>query len=324
MLRADVNVLSEVSALLSLGKENWYSRIYNALLVLYSRPKSSWFRKSFEVAKASGGFRTITPAGKTLGLVQYAIVHMLKEQFLRGSQDFCYTDRGVLSTVTLHKNALADAALAGRETKTLVFDLKSAFDHVTAASLRNWLRFYLCRHISEEAVEVLVDLVTLDGRTPQGCVSTAYLYNLVLLPFDAHLNLLQQRYPILATTRYSDNICMTVAANCDETKLFSEITKLVHAFGFEVSWYELYIGEGAEYLGTRIFADGLELLDTKLGEYYALLIEAIKSPNPKAYASQIRGIRSWIKHICDDNIPEELSRFFEKYRVALTGQLRLL
>lgn len=324
MLRVDIEVLVEVADLLSLGKENWYSRIYNALLVLYSQPNQKWFRKSFEVAKASGGVRTITPAGEKLGLVQYSIVHMLKDRFLRGSQDFCYNGRGVLSTVTLHKNALFTAATDGCETKTLVFDLKSAFDHVTSESLRNWLRFYLCGQVSEEAIDVLVDLVTLNGRTPQGCVSTAYLYNLVLLPFDAHLNLLQHRYPILATTRYSDNICMTVAAKCAEEELFSEITKLVHAFGFEVSWYELYIGEGAVYLGTKIFADRLELLNEKLGEYYALLIEAIKSPNPKAYSAQIRGIRSWVAHICGANIPEDLARFFEKYRVALTGQLRLL
>jgi hypothetical protein len=182
----------------------------------------------------------------------------------------------------------------------------------------------LCGQISEEAVAVLVDLVTLNGHTPQGCVSTAYLYNLVLLPFDAHLHLLQQRYPILVTTRYSDNICMTVDASCDEISLFSEITKLVHAFGFEVSWYELYVGEGAEYLGTKIFADRLELLDNKLGEYYALLIEAIKSPNPKAYSAQIRGTHSWISQICGDVLPEDLADFFEKYRIALTGQLRLL
>lgn len=110
-----------------------------ALTTVLELPVDQGQLRSFKRQKKSGGERTITPAARELRIVQYVLSMWLKDNFPK-SADYCYTGKGVLSAVIIHRESRY----------AIVCDLKDAFDHVTWNMI--YRKIKLCQPSIEEKV----------------------------------------------------------------------------------------------------------------------------------------------------------------------------
>lgn len=279
----------------------YFSVLYRVLLL----PEEKRYQTPFPTPKKSGGYRTIYPAGEELRFVQWVLSQWLKKFPL--GQDYCYlSGGGVLQAVKRHLGA----------TSALVFDLKNAFEHVTANQIVHILQGYN-PNVNGLVLDQIARLLTYQGLVRQGCCSSLYAYNLVIKPLDEQLCQLVQPYYLQALTRYSDNICLSSQASLDFDALEAIVKRLVAENGFEISWMERYQNR-IVYLGTEIRGNRISLAEGKYSEFCDRLEEALASHLPKVYLPEIRGIYNWIHHICGEEIPEDLLhllvRYFQKVR----------
>jgi len=292
-------------------RDDFWAGEYRAALdrvVLLPKPKR--FRRSFYVDKASGGQRLIVPAGEDLRLVQGVLANWIIKEF-PPSSDYCYTGLGVLAAVKRHQ----------RSKFAVVFDLKDAFDQVTAARITHWLQFYR-PGVAEAVVTLIVDLLTINGRAPQGCVSTPYVFNLVARPLDQGLEIVREEFGLNGVTRYSDNVCLSSSRPFDFEALEGQVQRFVRGSGFAVSWSRRFADEPIVYLGTRIYDGRLSLAEEKYGEFCDRLLEAIQSPTPQIYRAQVTGIFNWAHRVCGAEIPMDLLELLARYfgKVGRTPQ----
>ena len=278
------------------------SRYRRALVYVFSVPKVVRFAQPFYVPKSGGRKRLIIPAEEDLRLVQGVLANWIVKTFPLGD-DYCYLGRrGVLAAVRRHR----------RSGYALVVDLKDAFDSVTAEKIHHWLNFYLPK-VGSEVIKCIVDFLTYQGRAPQGCVSTPYVYNLVTRPLDKGLELLLQQFGLSALTRYSDNICLSSEQPIDLNGLEDQVRRLVRGNGFELSWSHRFVEKPIIYLGTEIYRGQLGLAEEKYGEFLNRLLEAVLSPTPEIYRHQMTGTFNWTHHICGEEIPNDLLSLFARY-----------
>ena len=262
---------------------------------VFALAKKDRFRKPFYRGKKSGGRRRIVPAQKDLVFIQMVLAEWFAGKFDQGL-DTCHTGHGVLSAVKVHQKAKC----------ALVVDLKSAFDHVTGKKLHAFLRSRLARYTPEVRI-LMVDLLTYENSTPQGCVSTPFVFNAVMAEVDREIAEELRSLPVCAITRYVDNICISFTAGVDLFKVEQIVRRIINAHDFEVSWSLSFNEPPFVYLGTRISESQLELDIDKLSEYEALLREAITSSVPNTYKRQITGILMWVYRVYAQLDPGELN-----------------
>lgn len=277
------------------------SRYWEALNYVISVPKPVRYRPPFYVAKKSGRRRLIVPAEEELLFIQGILAGWIVQEF-PSSDDYCYSGQGVLGAVKKHQGSRF----------AIVFDLKDAFDHITSKKITHWLRFYK-HEVDKVVIGFIVDLLTFRGRAPQGCVSTPYVYNLVVRPLDQLLKLACDQFGLSAITRYSDNICFSSSSVFDFDSLEAQVRRCIRGNGFEISWFRRFADEPIIYLGTQIYQGQLSLEEEKYGEFHYRLLEAVKSPTPEVYRAQVTGIFNWAHHICGENIPEDLLGLLVRY-----------
>lgn len=279
---------------------------YRALLrVLAQVPPGLRYRKSFKVPKQDGSMRLIRPASAPLVFVQGCIADWLINNFPLGD-DYCYLRRrGVLAAVERHR--------IFKPRYGAVFDLKSAFDFVKSSTVKYFLRMYLT-YIEDVVLDFIIDLITFQGHTPQGCVSTPYVYNLVIRPMDQLLGVYTQKH-FLVYTRYSDNICFSSPLDIDFTSLKKEVVMVVKGVGFELNTAKtkIFSDEPIEYLGTTIYQDRIGLCKDKIGDILFLLHEALVNPTPQIYRRQINGLWSWALRVYQSEISHDLWQEFASY-----------
>ncbi len=290
-------------------KANLYLEDLNYVLALSKKDR---FRRSFTVKKSNGTARVIVPAIDALMRVQQCLTQWLLNEF-PPSIDYCYTGKSVMSAVKVHK--LSKYAV--------VLDIKGAFDRITKSKLL----FTLQRRMPAQPVNVLnviCDLLTYpvffsepnrpnQETTPQGCVSTPYVFNIVFGYTDTKLQMALKPYPNLHYTRYADNLCISSIYPFDLLRIFKNLASILEADGFDLSWHILCNNEPIPYLGTHIFNGNISLDPDKATQYVSILYEALDSPTPKIYYRQILGIYNWSQQVYSKNIPVEYLSLFTTY-----------
>lgn len=168
--------------------------------------------REFHVHKRSGGQRRITAPDERLKKLQRRILRRVLGG-LKSHPAATGFERGH-SIVT---NALPHV---GKDV-VIRMDLKDFFGSVTADRVRQYLAAI---GWSDQAVEVLVKLVTHDGVLPQGAPTSPRLSNLVNWRMDARLDALATKRGV-SYSRYADDIVFSGPAGAESTR----INDLIHS-----------------------------------------------------------------------------------------------
>jgi retron-type reverse transcriptase len=154
---------------------------------------------AFQMAKRTGGTRTILAPAPVLKDAQRRILHRL----LRGLRSHpCATgfERG-------HSIVTNARPHIGREV-VVKLDLRDFFGTTSAARVRDYFRWI---GWDDEACDVLVRLCTHEGSLPQGAPTSPRLSNLVNYRLDARLEALAQHFE-MSYSRYADDLTFSGAA----------------------------------------------------------------------------------------------------------------
>ncbi|MCV2867434.1 reverse transcriptase family protein [Defluviimonas sp. WL0002] len=154
---------------------------------------------TFELkSRGTGKARAISAPCQHLKLMQRALLdrilchvapHDAAMAFVRG--------RSIASNARRHHRA----------THIFTTDICSFFPSITAAHLSPMFekRF---RHLSSDAIKEIIDLVTDEGRLPQGAPTSPHLANLVMFDFDERCSWFCDRLGAVYT-RYADDISIS-------------------------------------------------------------------------------------------------------------------
>ena len=263
-------------------------------------PKIDRFESPFLRPKKSTGSRKIVPAADPLRTVQYLMSRWIQNNLPQG-EDYCYSGLGVKRALEAHeKNSYA-----------LVCDLKDAFDQVTEEKITNWFGFYK-PELKGKPLDLMVDLLTFEGKAPQGCVSSAYAYNVVVAEMDRHLGIIAPQLGVTNWTRYSDNLCFSAKNKFDFEALEAQVKRVATGFGFNLSWTKSY-SENIEYLGAQISDGIIRISDDKAGEFMDKIYQMLESQSPELHYRRVLGILNWAKHISGPHVQEQLLTVLDTY-----------
>lgn len=305
--RRDIAEPSAVMQLWELTRPNdsRYAAFYLALLQkTVEIPKIERFENPFTRPKKSGGSRKIVPAKEPLRTVQYFLSHWIRNNLPQG-QDYCYTGLGVKAALEAHR----------QNSHALVCDLKDAFDQITKEKINNWFGFYKPQ-LKGEPLSLMINLLTFEDHAPQGCVSTAPAYNVVVAEMDRHLGIVAFQLGVDNWTRYSDNLCFSAKGKFDIAALEAQVKRVAVGFGFQLSWAKPYAGK-IEYLGAAIFDGKIRITDEKAGEFLDRIYQMLESAEPESHFRKALGILNWAKNISGPNVHEQLLTTLNTYFRAI-------
>lgn len=275
------------------------------LRALYRIPQDDWFEPYFLRPKSTPGiYRRIVPATSPLVRVQLCIAQWLRNM-VPSEFDYGNPGYGVLRAVKKHQGALSGHSL----------DLRSAYDYVTDTKLRKEFKRRMPQ-LGPVLVEALIGILTFEGSTPQGCVSTGPAFNFLFERTDRKIRQICSGLPVYAVTRYVDNILVsfTVTGNSVHVaQLDSDLRAAIADGGFEVGRTAFYRELPLEYLGVKVFTDRLEFTDAKLRETVVKVRKARRSTDPKSRKKSVGGMLGWTGQVYGDNMPQELLNAFTDY-----------
>lgn len=170
--------------------------------------KESFYTK-FTIPKASGGVRTIEAPNEELKDIQRTIVYLLKHTLyiLEHNNAHAYVEKkGTHTNAEYHRKSNHFAKV----------DFSNFFPGISPLFINEILPkigFFSAiftdehRDTMEEFLQLIIHVGTLRGGLPQGAVTSPYLSNLVMIPFDYHMiEYLRKEHPNIIYTRYADDI----------------------------------------------------------------------------------------------------------------------
>ena len=184
--------------------------------------------QTFRIPKAAGGYRTIEAPSEQLKTKQRALLTLLKEKYQLLESPWAYA---------YIKNTCALDALKEHQKNAskyfLKLDIKDFFPSCTSEIVFDSLNkiFPICSWTSDKQ-ELLKQTIKsycfLNNRLPQGAVTSPFLSNLTLLPYDVAIHDLLKRAETFKKqkyvyTRYADDLLISAKTPFN----WKEITKLV-------------------------------------------------------------------------------------------------
>lgn len=178
---------------------------------------------SFRIPKRSGGMRDIKePVGLTKS-VQRNICYTMKTNLKILPHDCCHgfvKHRRCLSAMEVHRE--------NQSNWFLKLDIHNFFPSITKEHILemfSWLP--QMETIPDSVKEYLADTLTDEtGRLTQGCVSSPYIANLVLLDFDYKFSNWCRKNR-LTYTRYADDMCISSRVKFDKRKVAEKVSSLL-------------------------------------------------------------------------------------------------
>jgi RNA-directed DNA polymerase len=168
--------------------------------------------REFEIRKRCGGSRRIAAPSQDLKILQRRMLRRLFSR-LRVHPAATGFQRGE-SFVTNARRHQAKAIV-------ISFDIKDFFPSITADRVR---RYFRAIGWNRQATQLLVRLVTWQGRLPQGAPTSPRLSNLVNYRMDTRLTKLAERFKA-TYTRYADDI--TISLEDEDQDLHSLIGRTI-------------------------------------------------------------------------------------------------
>lgn len=180
---------------------------------------------TFQIPKRSGGMRDIKEPVGDLKEIQRRICYTMKSQLKVLPHNCCHgfvKYRRCLSAMQVHQ--------ANESMWFLKVDLKNFFPSISSGLIYEMFKkIPQTAQLSVEARRILVDFLTDEtGHLTQGCISSPYIANLVLIEFD-YLFSQYCRENNLIYTRYADDMCISSRVKFNVGPVVNEIKSLLPA-----------------------------------------------------------------------------------------------
>lgn len=186
---------------------------------------------TFNIPKASGGYRTIETPSLALKQKQRCILELLRDKYKLLESPWAYA--------YIKQTAALDALKEHQKNISKYFlklDIKDFFPSCTTEIVINTLKqlFPICAWKPEEQTE-LEDLIKkycfLNNRLPQGAVTSPFLSNLTLIPYDYEIHKLLQKAETFKKqkyifTRYADDILISAKQPFEWQKIVQQIQEI--------------------------------------------------------------------------------------------------
>ena len=294
---------------------------------------------TFRIPKASGGFRTITAPTEKLKVKQRAILDYLKNQchIIESPWAYAYV------TNTCAVDALKEHQ-ANRSKWFLKIDIKDFFPSCTSQVVMNSLQkiYPICSwpvHEQDSFLNMLYMYCYKDDALPQGAVTSPFLANITMIPYDyAIFQLLKkaetfkkQKY---IYTRYADDLLFSSKYKWDYDKTVTLTKTIIKQFRapFNINQEKTRFGSrnGANWnLGIMLNKDNRMTIGHKKNQRFRAALHNLIMDHLRGVAWEsedkmvLNGNISYYMSIDPDYTLATLAKYEQKYNVNIKELLRV-
>lgn len=166
---------------------------------LYIYPQKKAYT-AFEIAKKSGGSRSILAPKTSLKIIQQKLNQVLKS---------VYQPKPSTHGFVVEKSIVTNAKQHLRQRYVLNLDLKDFFPSINFGRVRGLLRSppYSC---TDEVATVLAQISCYENQLPQGAPTSPIISNMICAKLDSQLQRLARKYQCIYT-RYADDMTFSTS-----------------------------------------------------------------------------------------------------------------
>lgn len=179
----------------------------------------------FSVPKKAKGYRTIYSPSSELKTLQYFV----REWYLNKLPISKYA-----TAYTKNKSIITNCSAHIGNKHFLKIDIEDFFDSIPYNGVKNLLMKYSDNVLSEESIELLLKIISRNGRFVQGAVTSPLIANAFCNSMDEEIAGIVQMISNGKYTRYSDDIVVSSDEFIDY-KTIIKIFKVIENYGFSLN-----------------------------------------------------------------------------------------
>lgn len=148
----------------------------------------------------------------------------------------------------------------------LRLDIKNFFENITIDTLESVFSYYfrLNDNTNNEELLLFIDLVTLDGKLPQGAITSPAVSNIVFRQLDIRINKYCKKFNIIYS-RYADDLLFSSDNNFLHNDFFiKKIKYILSARGFEINKHKIRYDQDSISLNGFVIEDNIRISRSKL------------------------------------------------------------
>ncbi|EMS71283.1 reverse transcriptase domain-containing protein [Ruminiclostridium cellobioparum] len=188
-----------------------------------------------------------------------------------------------------------------KKTSYLRADIKGFFDTITIDQVKVMLKEFIN---IDEVIDIIIDIVMLDDKLPQGAVTSPSISNAIFKRIDQRITKYCQEFDV-SYTRYADDMLFS-SDKIDFGKdnfFYSMIKKIMKENGFECNYNKKKTENGKMCLGGFVIQNDVHLSRAKLNNINKLIyfFRENKNFNSNKYSvdRQILGRANWLQEVTD-------------------------
>lgn len=178
-------------------------------------------------------------------------------------------------------------------------DIKSFFDTITINQVKEMLKEFI---IIGDVIDIIIDIVMLDDRLPQGAITSPSISNAIFRRIDQRITKYCQEFDV-SYTRYADDMLFS-SNKVDFEKdsfFYSMIKKILKENRFECNYNKKKTGNGKICLGGFVVQDDIHLSRAKLNNINKLIyfFRENKNFNSNKYSidRQVLTNANWLQEV---------------------------
>lgn len=148
----------------------------------------------------------------------------------------------------------------------LRLDIKNFFENITNDTLESVFSYYfrLNNNTNNEELLLFIDLITLDGKLPQGAITSPTISNIVFRQLDIRINKYCKKFNI-NYSRYADDLLFSSDNNFLHNDFFiKKIKYILSTRGFEINKHKIRYDQESISLNGFVIEDNIRLSRSKL------------------------------------------------------------
>ena len=193
-----------------------------------SYPDISGMYRTFQIPKRSGGFREICAPNDTLKMIQEHILEVFtkKLKVLPHNAAHGFTKhRNCKTALEIHK--------AHGSRWFLKLDIKDFFPNTTTDIIKDAMKqVYPYCLMTEQCMNKMITICTLNGATPQGAPTSPMITNMVMVPKDVQITKYCKEHNLIYT-RYADDILISSRVSFDWQTAQNDIQEMLGTYSLK-------------------------------------------------------------------------------------------
>ncbi|AIF42417.1 reverse transcriptase family protein [Virgibacillus sp. SK37] len=148
----------------------------------------------------------------------------------------------------------------------LRLDIKNFFENITNDTLESVFSYYfrLNDNKNNEELLLLIDLITLDGKLPQGAITSPTISNIVFRQLDIRINKYCKKFNI-NYSRYADDLLFSTDNKFLHNDFFiKKIKYILSTRGFELNKHKIRYDQDSISLNGFVIEDNIRISRSKL------------------------------------------------------------